>query len=89
MRTPLATLELAAAAVELRRAELDDLPALVELFAADPLWAALGKLPSTRRRTLSPTGGPSRRFDADPAQLLMVAEHGDEIVGTLQPTSRA
>lgn len=82
MRTPLATLELTSAAVELRRAEPDDLPALVELLAADPLG-------STREGFAGEEDAePYRRafqaIDADPAQLLVVVERGDEIVGTLQ-----
>lgn len=82
MRTPLATLELTSTAVRLRRAELDDLSALVELLAADPLG-------STREGSVGEVDAePYRRafqaIDADPAQLLVVVERGDEIVGTLQ-----
>jgi GNAT superfamily N-acetyltransferase len=65
-------------AVELRRARAEDVPAIVELLAADPLGAT---------RELSDPAPYARAFaalDADPAQLLMVATAGAEIVGTFQ-----
>jgi len=82
VRTRLATLELTAAAVELRRAELDDLSALVELLAADPLGST--REGSAGEEDMEPYRRAFQAIDADPAQLLLVVEHGDEIVGTLQ-----
>ncbi len=82
MRTPLATLELTSAAVELRRAQLDDLSALVELLAADPLGST--REGSAGEEDAEPYRRASPAIDADPAQLLVVVERGDEIIGTLQ-----
>jgi ribosomal protein S18 acetylase RimI-like enzyme len=66
---------------ELRRARPDDVPAIVALLAADPLG-------STREDTEDEA--PYRRafaaVDADPGQLLLVAEAAGEVVGTLQLT---
>lgn len=82
MRTPLATLELTSTAVELRRAELDDLPAVVELLAADPLGST--REGSVGEEDAEPYRRAFQAIDADPAQLLVVVKRGDEIVGTLQ-----
>jgi GNAT superfamily N-acetyltransferase len=65
-----------------RRACRDDVPAIVPLLADDPLGAA--------RETAGAGGIPEaywRAFeaiDADPRQLLMVAELDGRVVGTLQ-----
>jgi len=82
MCTPLTVLRLAGRTVELRRAELDDLPALVELLAADQLGA-------TRDGITSPDDDRAYRkafdaIDADPGQLLVTATADGEVVGTLQ-----
>jgi GNAT superfamily N-acetyltransferase len=75
---PLATLAAGPLRVVLRRATEADLPDLVRLLADDPL--------GRDREAVDPT--PYRRaFDsiaADPAQLLVVAVDGTDIVGTLQ-----
>jgi GNAT superfamily N-acetyltransferase len=66
-------------AVELRRARAEDVPAIVELLAADPLGA-------TRERR-SDDEAYRRAFaaiDADPAQLLVVATAEEDVVGTFQ-----
>lgn len=66
-----------------RRARRDDLPALVALYADDPLGA-------TRERNVSPLPGEYldafEEIDRDPNQLLAVFEADGEIVGTLQLT---
>jgi GNAT superfamily N-acetyltransferase len=68
--------------VELRRATIEDLPALVALLADDPLGA-------TRE---DPDGdlAPYRRafelVDADPAHVLVAAVDAGAVVGTLQLT---
>jgi GNAT superfamily N-acetyltransferase len=65
--------------VVIRRAVAEDLPAVVAMLADDPLG-------SGRESTADLT--PYRRafdvIDADPSELLVVAEDGDDVVGTLQ-----
>lgn len=66
--------------ITVRRAERADVPAIVAMLADDPLGAR-------RERP----GDPAylKAFDAlatDPRQLLVVAEVGGEVVGTLQLT---
>ena len=65
----------------LRRAGRADLPRLLELLAADQLGAH-------RESTddLAPYEAAFAAIDADPAQLLVVAEAGDRVVGTFQLT---
>ena len=81
MSTLLSTLALASSVVELRRATLEDLDAIVRLLADDPLGQA-------REEPVGAGLQPYRRafelIDADPAQLLVVATGGDEVVGTMQ-----
>jgi GNAT superfamily N-acetyltransferase len=64
--------------VVLRRATEGDLPALIDLLADDPLGRA--------REAADPA--PYRRafalIDADPAQLLVVAVDGADVVATMQ-----
>jgi len=77
---PLATMTLPSGSLDLRRATLEDLPALVALLAA---------LGSTREavagsQDLEPYQRAFRAINTDPAQLLVAAAHRDEIVGTLQ-----
>ncbi|WP_211489742.1 GNAT family N-acetyltransferase [Georgenia thermotolerans] len=66
--------------VVLRRARAADLPALVRLLADDQLGATRdgGDLEPYRRAFAA--------IDADPAQLLVVAEADGAVVGTLQLT---
>ncbi|PWW54293.1 ribosomal protein S18 acetylase RimI-like enzyme [Actinokineospora spheciospongiae] len=66
--------------VEIRPARAEDVPAIVAMLAEDPLGASR-ELP----------GSPSydeafRAIEADPHQVLVVAEEAGEVVGTLQLT---
>ncbi|MDH6226086.1 MULTISPECIES: GNAT family N-acetyltransferase [Streptomyces] len=65
----------------IRKAEADDVPALVAMYADDPLGA--------RRETpddLAPYLTAFARLADDPNQNLMVAERSGKVVGTLQLT---
>ncbi|GAA2626441.1 GNAT family N-acetyltransferase [Dactylosporangium fulvum] len=67
--------------VEIRRARREDVPAIVVMLADDPLGA--------RRERLDDPGPYESAFDAldaDPAQLLVVADRAGEVIGTLQLT---
>jgi GNAT superfamily N-acetyltransferase len=78
----LRTLDLDSSSVVLRRARVDDLPAIVGLIAADQLGAARDGI-----RTPADLAAYQEAFlaiDADPAQILMVAESGHDIVATMQ-----
>jgi GNAT superfamily N-acetyltransferase len=66
------------APVVVRRATADDVPAVVEMLADDPLGRSReGADPAAYRRAFE-------RVDADPNQLLVVAVAGGEVIGTLQ-----
>ncbi|MFJ9993071.1 GNAT family N-acetyltransferase [Pseudomonas putida] len=67
----------------MRRATLDDLPAIVALLANDALGATRedSSLPLHRRYEEAFTA-----IDADPNQYLAVAVLGEKVVGTLQLT---
>jgi GNAT superfamily N-acetyltransferase len=67
--------------VVIRRATLDDVPAIIAMLADDPLGA-------TRESPadLSPYQRAFGAIDADPNQLLVVADRNDEVIGTLQLT---
>lgn len=67
--------------VVIRRATSADVAGIVAMIADDQLGA-------TRESTddLTPYLEAFERIDADPNQLLMVAERNDELVGTLQLT---
>lgn len=78
----LATLAVGSPPVVLRRAVAADLPELVALLAADQLGATRDGI-----RTDSDLEAYQAAFsaiDADPAHLLVVAQAGEDIVGTLQ-----
>jgi GNAT superfamily N-acetyltransferase len=67
-----------------RRARRQDVPAIVRLLASDPLGAArettgTGDLPEAYWQAFD-------AIDADPRQLLVVADLGGRVVGTLQLT---
>ncbi|SDC94455.1 Acetyltransferase (GNAT) family protein [Geodermatophilus telluris] len=66
--------------VLLRRARAEDVPAIVALLTADVLGAG--------RETADPApyAAAFAAVDADPAHLLVVAEDGGTVVGTLQLT---
>jgi GNAT superfamily N-acetyltransferase len=78
--TLLAELAVGGTAVRLRRATADDLPALVALLADDDL----GRGREDPESDLAPYRRAFALVDADAAHLLVVAETGDRIVGTLQ-----
>jgi GNAT superfamily N-acetyltransferase len=78
----LATVDLDGSPVVLRRAEASDVRAIVDLLAADQLGAARDGV-----RTAEDLAAYQRAFgaiDADPAQLLVVAQAGPQLVATLQ-----
>ena len=78
----LTTLTLGSSSVVLRRAEVQDLRAIVELIAADQLGAT-----RDGAKTAEELSAYQRAFaaiDADPAHILVVAEAGQDIVATLQ-----
>jgi hypothetical protein len=78
----LATLATGSAHVVLRRAVPADLSAVVALLAADQLGA---ERDGVRDATdLAACQAAFVTIDADPAQLLVVAEATDHVVGTLQ-----
>jgi GNAT superfamily N-acetyltransferase len=66
--------------VIIRRARAEDVPEIVAMLADDPLGAA-------RERPGDPRYAEAfAELDADPRQLLAVADVGGEVVGTLQLT---
>jgi GNAT superfamily N-acetyltransferase len=72
------TLPVRLGAVVLRRATAGDVPAIVALLADDPLGAGREATdPAPYERAFA-------AVDADPAHLLLVAEDGGAVVGTLQ-----
>ena len=78
----LTTLNLESSAVVLRRAEPADLPAIVDLLAADQLGATRDGV-----RADADLYAYQRAFseiDRDPAHVLVVAEAEGRIVGTMQ-----
>ncbi|MDA3630372.1 GNAT family N-acetyltransferase, partial [Saccharopolyspora sp. WRP15-2] len=77
----LATLPVGPVTYRLRRATEDDLTAVIGLLAADQLGA-------TRESAadLAPYQAAFAAIDADPAQLLLVATTGDQVVATMQLT---
>lgn len=82
MRASLATLALAGCEVQLRRADREDVAAIVDLLSADPLGSRRERLAGD-----ADLGIYVRAFetvDADEAQLLVVATADDEVVGTFQ-----
>lgn len=66
--------------MEIRRAAADDVPAIVAMLADDPLGAG-------RERPGDPAYAAAfKDIDADPRQMLVVAVHEADVVGTLQLT---
>jgi ribosomal protein S18 acetylase RimI-like enzyme len=78
----LETLELASSSVVLRRAESSDLPAIVELIAADQLGATRDGVKTPE--DLAAYQAAFKAIDRDPAHLLLVAQSGPDIVATMQ-----
>jgi GNAT superfamily N-acetyltransferase len=68
--------------VVLRRARLEDVPAIVALIAADQLGAIRDGVRD--EADLAAYTAAFRAIDADPAHVLAVADSGGEIVGTMQ-----
>jgi GNAT superfamily N-acetyltransferase len=80
--TVLATVDLGPSAVIIRRAEERDVPAIVDLLAADQLGATRDGV-----RTAEDLAAYQQAFhaiDSDGAHLLVAAEAGAEIVATFQ-----
>jgi GNAT superfamily N-acetyltransferase len=78
----LTTVDLGSSVAVVRRAEAGDVPAIVDLLAADQLGAARDGV-----RTEADHAAYQRAFqaiDGDPAHLLVVAEDSGEIVATFQ-----
>ncbi|MEU8002480.1 GNAT family N-acetyltransferase [Catellatospora sp. NPDC049111] len=67
--------------LEIRRAALADVPVIVAMLADDPLGATRESDPGDPAYAMA-----FAAIDADPHQLLAVAERGGEVVGTLQVT---
>ena len=78
----LAVVDLDGTPVVLRRAVRPDLPALVALLAADDLGATRDGIRGPADRDAYERA--FRAIDQDPAQLLLVAEAQERVVGTLQ-----
>ncbi len=68
------------ARLAVRRAVVDDVPAIVQLLADDPLGR------TRESADLTPYRRAFARVDADPNQLLVVAVAEEDVVGTLQLT---
>jgi GNAT superfamily N-acetyltransferase len=78
----LTTVDLGSSVAVVRRAEARDVPAIVDLLAADQLGAT-----RDGARTEADQAAYRRAFEAidgDPAHLLVAAEDGGEIVATFQ-----
>jgi GNAT superfamily N-acetyltransferase len=70
--------------VELRRATVDDVAAIVSLLVDDPLGRTREQ--DADRSDLSPYLAAFAALDSDPAQLLVVAADGARLVATMQLT---
>ena len=80
--TALAEIGLGPGRVALRLARRDDVPAIVALIAADQLGATRDGVRDDA--DLAAYTAAFEAIDADPAHLLVVAESGGEVVGTMQ-----
>ncbi len=78
----LATIELGSSSVVLRRARANDLPAIVDLLAADQL--GVGRDGAKTAADLVPYQRAFSLIDRDPAHLLVVAESGVHVVATME-----
>ena len=78
----LAKLDLGSSAVVLRRAQADDVTAIVDLIAADQLGATRDGAQTAE--DLAAYQRAFRAIDDDPAQLLVVAEARQDVVATMQ-----
>ena len=68
--------------VVLRRAAAEDVPAIVELLAADQFGATRDG--AFTDEDLQPYANAFAVIDADPAHLLLVAGHGAQVLATMQ-----
>jgi GNAT superfamily N-acetyltransferase len=78
----LATIELGGSTVVLRRAKAGDIPAIVGLLAADQLGATRDGVNTAQ--DLAAYQAAFRSIDTDPAHVLLVAQAGQQLAGTLQ-----
>jgi GNAT superfamily N-acetyltransferase len=78
----LATVELGSSVVVLRRAQAGNVPAIVGLLAADQIGATRDGVNTAE--DLAAYQAAFRAIDADPAHVLVVAQAGEALVGTLQ-----
>jgi GNAT superfamily N-acetyltransferase len=78
----LETLELGSSSVVLRRARAIDLPAIVDLIAADQLGAPRDGVQTAE--DLDAYQAAFEAIDRDPAHLLLVAQSGADVVATMQ-----
>ncbi len=78
----LETLDLGSSQVVLRRAEASDVPAIIELIAADQLGATRDGVRTAE--DLAAYQAAFEAIDRDPAHLLVVAQSGPDIVATMQ-----
>jgi GNAT superfamily N-acetyltransferase len=78
----LAVLATEPAQVMLRQARRDDVPAIVELLAADQLGVTRDSVRDDA--DLAAYEAAFSAIDADPAHMLLVAESGGQVVGTMQ-----
>jgi GNAT superfamily N-acetyltransferase len=78
----LAVVDCGPSSVALRRAAAGDVPAIVSLLAADQLGATRDRVRSDN--DLASYQQAFAAIDSDPAHVLVVAEAGNRIVGTLQ-----
>ena len=74
--------ELGESSVVLRRAAAADVPTIVSLLAADQLGATRDGV--TTPDDLASYQRAFRDIDGDPAHILLVAQSGPDVVGTLQ-----
>jgi ribosomal protein S18 acetylase RimI-like enzyme len=78
----LETLDLGPGRVTLRRARASDVPAIVDLLAADQLGATRDGVGSAE--DLAAYQAAFEAIDRDPAHLLIVAQSGPDVVATMQ-----
>ena len=76
------TLELGSSPVVLRRAGAIDLPAIVDLIAADQIGATRDGIETAE--DLAAYQAAFAAIDRDPAHLLVVARSGPDVVATMQ-----
>lgn len=82
--TDLVQLALEGGGVALRRAVVDDVPAIVDLLAGDELGASRDGI--TTDDNLDVYLAAFHEVDADPAHVLLVATEGADVVATMQLT---